>query len=138
MPKAITVKVATPKVISALQAKLEIVEKDYASQEIKEKAYNDAMEAWRIAVQEFAMSNSKKAENIRVNYRSWNKTLNIDYDLAVNESDVPKEPNRDYQTMGLHEYKEIVADITNALSILKMTDEPYVNASTMKSIARYL
>jgi hypothetical protein len=138
MTKAITVKVATPKVIAALEAKLEAVEKDYASQEVKEKAFGEAMEAWRKSIQEYAIANFKKAENIRVNHRSWNNMLNIDYDLSVKDGDVPKEPNREYQTMGHHEYKEIVADITNALNILRMTDEETVNASTMKSIARYL
>ncbi len=27
------------------------------------------------------------AENIRTNYRQWNKTLNVDFDLIVNETD---------------------------------------------------
>jgi hypothetical protein len=40
--------------------------------------------------------------------------------------------------MHQHSYNEIVEDITNALTILKMTDEETVNASTMKQIARYL
>jgi len=32
----------------------------------------------------------------------------------------------------------MVEEINNALNILKMTDEETVNASTMKSIAKYL
>jgi len=45
---------------------------------------------------------------------------------------------RDFEQMNQFTYKEIVQDIENALTILKMTDEETVNASTMKQIARYL
>jgi hypothetical protein len=51
---------------------------------------------------------------------------------------LPKEPERDYTQMHQHTYNEVVEDISNALSILKMTDEETVNASTMKQIAKYL
>jgi hypothetical protein len=138
MSRAITVKVATPKVIKALETKLETVKKDYASQEANEAKYEKARKAWQKEISDYAIANIKKAENFRTNYRSWNNTLNIDYDLTVSEKDLPKEPSRDFTVMHQHSYNEIVEDITNALTILKMTDEETVNASTMKQIARYL
>jgi len=138
MSRAITVKVATPKVIKALETKLEAVKKDYASQEANEAKYEKARKAWQKEISDYAIANIKKAENFRTNYRSWNNTLNIDYDLTVSEKDLPKEPERDFTVMHQHSYNEIVEDITNALTILKMTDEETVNASTMKQIARYL
>jgi len=138
MSRAITVKVATPKVIKALETKLETVKKDYASQEANEAKYEKARKAWQKEISDYAIANIKKAENFRTNYRSWNNTLNIDYDLTVSEKDLPKEPERDFTVMHQHSYNEIVEDITNALTILKMTDEETVNASTMKQIARYL
>jgi hypothetical protein len=58
--------------------------------------------------------------------------------LTVSEKDLPKEPERDFTIMHQHTYNDMVEDITNALTILKMTDEETVNASTMKQIARYL
>jgi hypothetical protein len=138
MSRAITVKVATPKVIKALETKLETVKKDYASQEANEAKYEKARKAWQKEISDYAIANIKKAENFRTNYRSWNNTLNIDYDLTVSEKDLPKEPQRDFVIMHQHTYNEMVEDITNALTILKMTDEETVNASTMKQIARYL
>jgi len=138
MSRAISVKVATPKVIKALEAKLEQIKKDYASQEANEAKYQKAMEKYKKAMLDLAMANIKKAQNVRTNYRSWNKTLNVDFDLTFEETDVPVEPTRDFEQMNLHTYKELVEDITNALNILKMTDEETVNASTMKSIAKYL
>lgn len=138
MSRAITVKVATPKVIKALETKLEVIKKEYASQETNEAKYEKAKEKWRKEVQEFAIANIKKAENFRTSYRSWNNQLNIDFDITVAQKDMPKEPERDYTVMHQHTYNEIVEDIQNALTILKMTDEETVNASTMKQIAKYL
>jgi hypothetical protein len=138
MSRAITVKVATPKVIKALETKLATIKKDYADQASNEAKYEKAREKWRKEVQDFAIANIKKADNFRTSYRSWNNTLNVDFDLMVKESDFPKEPERDFTVMHQHSYNEIVEDITNALTILKMTDEETVNASTMKQIARYL
>lgn len=138
MSRAITVKVATPKVIKALETKLEVIKKEYASQETNEAKYEKAKEKWRKEVQDFAIANIKKAENFRTSYRSWNNQLNIDFDITVAQKDMPKEPERDYTVMHQHTYNEIVEDIQNALTILKMTDEETVNASTMKQIAKYL
>jgi len=138
MSRAITVKVATPKVIKALETKLATIKKDYAEQGANEAKYEKARKAWQKEVQDFAIANIKKAENLRTAYRSWNNSLNIDFDLTVSEKDLPTEPQRDFEQMHGHQYKEIVEDITNALTILKMTDEETVNASTMKQIAKYL
>lgn len=138
MTKAITVKVATPKVIKALETRLAKIEKDYASQEKYEAEYQKAITAWKKEIAEFAIKKFAKAENIRTNYREWNKTLNVDFDITVTGSEFPAEPKREHETIHHHTYKEMVEDITNALNILKMTDEEVVNASTMKSIARYL
>lgn len=138
MSRAITVKVATPKVIKALETRLATIKKEYAEQGANEAKYEKARKAWQKEIQQYALDNIKKAENFRTNFRSWNNSLNIDFDLTVSEKDLPAEPQRDFTTMHQHTYNEIVEDITNALTILKMTDEETVNASTMKQIAKYL
>ena len=138
MSRAITVKVATPKVIKALETKLATIKKNYAEQEANEAKYDKARKAWQKELINYAIANIKKAENFRTSYRSWNNMLNIDFDVTVSEKDLPTEPIRDFEVMNSHTYKEIVEDIENALTILKMTDEETVNASTMKQIAKYL
>ena len=138
MSRALTVKVATPKVIKALETKLASIKKEYAEQGANEAKYEKARKAYQKEVAEYAIANIKKAENFRTSYRSWNNQLNVDFDLIVAEKDLPTEPQRDFTTMHQHTYNEIVEDINNALSILKMTDDEYVNASTMKQIAKYL
>jgi nitrate reductase NapAB chaperone NapD len=136
--KAISVKIATPKVIKALETRLAELEKSYVSQEANEGKYNKAMEKWRKEIFAYAISNIKKAENVRTNYRSWNNTLNIDFDLTTSEADLPKEPERDFEQIGRHTYMEQKQELENAIRILKMTDEEVVNTSTYNAIARYL
>ena len=136
--KAISVKIATPKVIKALEGALAKLEADYTSQEANQAKYDKAMEKWRKEVAKFAMAQFSKAENLRTNYRSWNKTLNVDFDLTVNESDFPKEPEKDFESISVHAYRDQKEEIENAIRILKMTDEEVVNTSTYHAVARYL
>jgi hypothetical protein len=138
MSRAITVKVATPKVIKALEGRLAELEKSYATQGANEAKYAKALEAWRKEIGKWAIANFSKAENLRTNYRSWNNTLNVDFDIITKEGNFPTEPEKDFEVIHTHSYKEMKEDITNALTILKMTDEETVNASTMKQIAKYL
>jgi hypothetical protein len=138
MTRGITVKLPTHKVVTALEAKLAAIKKDYANQETYEAKYQKAYAAWQKELTDFAIANVKKAFNFRTNYRAWNSQLNIDYDITVDEKDLPICPERAWENMSSHTYKETVEEITNALSILRMTDELTVNASTMKQIAKYL
>jgi hypothetical protein len=136
--KAISVKIATPKVIKALETALEKLEADYASQEANEAKYEIARKAWQKEVSDYAVANISNAENFRTNYRSWNNTLNIDYDLTVSDKDLPKEPERDFDSLSVYNYREQKEEISNAIRILKMTDEEVVSTSTYNAVARYL
>ena len=137
--KAISVKIATPKVIKALESSLAKLESDYASQEANEAKYKKQFEKYQKELVNYAIANIKKAENFRTNFRSWNGTLNIDFDLTgLSESDLPKSPERDFEVMGRHDYTSQKEEIANAIRILKMTDEEVVNTSTYNAVARYL
>ena len=136
--KAISVKIATPKVIKALETALAKLESDYASQEANEAKYEKLRKVWQKEVQDYAIANIKKAENFRTNYRSWSNNLNIDFDLTVLEKDLPKEPEKDFETLHVHTYREQKEEISNAIRMLKMTDEEVVNTSTYNAVARYL
>ena len=136
--KAISVKIATPKVIKALEASLAKLEADYASQEANEAKFQKEFAKYKKQIQDFAIANIKKAENFRTNYRSWSNNLNIDFDLTVTESELPKEPNREFEQMHAHQYREQKEELSNAIRILKMTDEEVVNTSTYTAIPRYL
>jgi hypothetical protein len=136
--KAISVKIATPKVIKALEQALAKLELDYTSQEANEAKYQKQHEKWKKELIDYAVANIKKAENFRTNYRSWNNQLNIDFDLTVSDKDLPKEPEKDFESMSVYNYREQKEEISNAIRILKMTDEEVVNTSTYNAVARYL
>jgi hypothetical protein len=132
------VKIATPKVIKALEGALAKLEADYTSQEANEAKYQKQYEKYKKELVDYAVANIKKAENFRTSYRSWNNCLNIDFDLTVSEKDMPKEPTKDFEVIHQHTYREQKEEITNAIRILKMTDEEVVNTSTYNAVARYL
>jgi hypothetical protein len=136
--KAISVKIATPKVIKALESSLAKLESDYLLQDANESKYQRAYDKYKKELIDYAVANIKKAENFRTNYRNWNNTLNIDFDLTVSEKDMPVEPKKDFESIGHHTYREQKAEIENAIRILKMTDEETVSTSTYQAVARYL
>jgi hypothetical protein len=136
--KAISVKIATPKVIKALEASLVKLEADYASQEVNEAKYQKAHDKWKKELVDYAVANIKKADNFRTSYRSWNNSLNIDFDVPASSKDIPTEPTVDFERIGLHTYREMKQEIENAIRILKMTDEETVSTSTYQAVARYL
>ena len=136
--KAIQVKIATPKIIKALEAALAKLEKDYSSQEALEAKYQKSMEAWKKEIGKWAIANFSKAENLRTSYRNWNNTLNVDFDIITKEGNFPTEPEKDFEVIHQHTYRESKTELENAIRILKMTDEETVNTSTYNAVAQYL
>jgi hypothetical protein len=136
--KPISVKIATAKVIKALEERLTQFKKDYLAQEALGKKFDKEHEAYKKELIEYALANAKSAQNFRTNYRNYAKCLNIDFDLIVDESKLPKEPERNYTIIHSSDYADTVNEIENAVRILKMTDEEVVSTSTYNAIARYL
>jgi hypothetical protein len=136
--KAISVKIPTQRVITALENALAKLEKDYATQGENEAKHLKAYEAWKKEVGEWAIANFSKAENLRTNYRQWSNTLNVDFDIITKEGTFPAEPEKDFEVVHTHQYKEQKEEMENAIRILKMTDEETVNTSTYNAVASYL
>lgn len=136
--KAISVKIPTKKVINALETKLAELEANFKKQDENEAKYQKAYEKWQKEIAKWAVAQFSKADNIRTNYRSWNESLNVDFDIKTKDSDFPKEPERDFEQIHRHEYNTQKEEMSNAIRILKMTDEEVVNTSTYNAVARYL
>ena len=136
--KAINVKIATVKIITALESALAKLEKDYAAQTSNEAKYQKKVEAWKKEIGKFAIANFTKAENLRTNYRYCNNQLNVDFDLVVKEGEFPSEPEKDFDVIHSSTYRESKKELENAIRILKMTDEETVNTSTYNAVAEYL
>ena len=136
--KSISVKIATPKVIKALEARLAKLDADYKKQDENEAKYQKAYAKWNKDIAKFALDNISKAEDVKTCFRSWNNQLNVDFNLSVDEKDFPKQPERDFEQLHVHTYKSMKEEIENAIRILKMTDEEVVSTSTYNAIAQYL
>ena len=135
--KAINVKIATAKVIKALETKLAQLKKDKANYKDNEAKYKKAMEKYQKEVGKLALAQISKAVNLRTHVR-YNGVVNIDFDLPAGSIELPDEPQREYEVIHDHNYREMVEEIENAIRILKMTDEETVSTSTYNSIAKYL
>jgi hypothetical protein len=136
--KAISVKIPTQRVIDALTQALAKLELDFTSQEQREAEYQTAFKAWQSELATWAVANFSKAENIRTNYRSYSNNLNVDFDIVAKENDFPAQPEKDFDTIHKHSKKKKKEEMSNAIRILKMTDEETVNTSTYNAVARYL
>jgi hypothetical protein len=136
--KAISVKIPTAKVIKALETRLAKLEADYKKQDENEAKFQKSIEKWKKELFSYAIANISKAENLRTNYREWTKNLNVDFDLTVKDGEFPAEPQRDFEQIHQHTYREMKDEMENAIRILKMTDEDTVSTSTYNAIARYL
>jgi hypothetical protein len=131
MSKALTVKVPVAKVIKALENKIESNAKILIENEQIEKDYPELLrkhsEGLLKSLKDYLVIDD-------VNYRSWTQSLSVTYKVTKDVV-VPDAPSRNTKrTLGNYELEEI----NNALNILKMTEEEFVNASTMKAIAGYL
>jgi len=137
--RAISVKVATPKVIAALQSKLAEVKENYANQGKLQAEYDEAYKQYQADLTAYALANIDKATNFRTNVRGFvDQCVNIDFDVPQDLEGYPTAPERGYTKMHEHDYKSTVEEISNAIRILQMTDEETVSTSTFNAIAQYL
>jgi hypothetical protein len=132
MARAVTVKVATAKVIKALEDKITNNTKVVASNEKKRDTYKVAQDKYfKTILKEF--KDSLVIDSI--SKHSWRNSLSVSYEI-VGGAKLPDEPEIEKLESELSNYE--IQEIENGIRILKMTDEEYVSTSTFKSIAQYL
>jgi hypothetical protein len=134
--KAINVKIATSKVIKALENKLKQLKLDKENEAINEAKFKKALDKYNKDVIKIATANISKWEDVRIVTRHDGK-VNVDINLPSSVV-LPAQPERGFEVINHWHRKEMVEEIENAIRILKMTDEEYVNTSTYNSVARYL
>lgn len=133
MSRALSVKVATPKVIKALEEKLAAGTKAIANNEKKRKDYEKVEKAWAKEVADLIVKQISKADVSAS--ENWRGEVSVRFEVPAGTIKVPTQPQIELeQELSRHE----VTEIENAIRILKMTDEETVNASTFKTIAQYL
>jgi len=152
MARAISVKVARTKVIDALTQKLQ-------EMKLAKEAYEQADAQWEIDVKQYREKVSQiglahfdkvKNEDKDISIRNWgygsDKKTKVEITIELDNSLLPTEPERPtnpFQSNGygrnyIGGYDDRVAEIINAINILKMSDEEVVSTSTYQHVARYL
>ena len=134
--KAISVKIATTKVIKALETKLAEIQKNKANQKVNEEKFSKAQEKYNKEVAKLALASISKATDLSAHTR-YNGEINVSFSLPKGTIDL-EAPEKDFETFHEWQYKEMIEEIENAIRILKMTDEETVSTSTYNAIARYL
>ena len=134
--KSINVKIATTKVIKALETKLAEIQKNKANQKVNEEKFEKAREKYNKEVAKLALASISKATDVSAHTR-YNGEVQVSFNLPKGVIDLD-EPTKDFETFHEWQYKEMVEEIENAIRILKMTDEEVVSTSTYNAIARYL
>jgi hypothetical protein len=132
MARSVTVKVATAKVIKALEDKIANNVNVEASNNKKRETYKVAQDKYfKTVLKEF--KDSLVIDSI--SKHSWRNSLSVNYEI-VGGATLPDEPEIEKLESELGQYE--INEIQNAIRILKMTDEEFVSTSTFKNIAQYL
>jgi hypothetical protein len=139
MSKSLSVKVETKKVIAALEATLIKKQDAYEKQDEAKAKYDKEVEKYNLAVMKLVKSSKGKIISAHKHgwHRSKNGVITISAEIEFPKTALPVEPK---EPNDIHEYthKREVEEIQGAIRILKMSDQEYVNASTMKSVSQYL
>jgi len=141
--KSITVKVATSKVIKALEEKSAELTKQQAlftKEQEKHKAeqtkYNEALEKYNKDMIKAVLPHISKYTSGGV-FKRYN-SINVDVHIPLNAVVLPDEPVRPvYNHTALNVWQQL-EEVNNAIRILKMTDDETVSTSTFNKIAQYL
>ena len=141
MSKQMAVKVQTTKVIKALEEALKTRDKKLADSKKAQVDFDKAMSKYQDDLKKLVKSPKAKVTEAST-YHRWHSSKNlaeqeISVTITIPTSLLPKEPEN---KANYHErtYENEVEELNNALRLLRMTDQEYVSASTMKSVSQYL
>jgi hypothetical protein len=128
MGRGLNLKIPTASVIAGLENRLAQNKLDETHNEKIEKEYPAILKKWEDSVAK--QVDKLKVENVSV--QGWRKIMEITYAIPKDFPDCPARDNR--RVLSNYEINEIESSIR----MLRMTQEEFVNASTMRSISEYL
>lgn len=138
--KPLAVKVKTEKVITALKKALADRKQKVADHEKAVKAHEQEVKEWKEKVTEALREGKGKVTEVSQNrYGRWDsdkKTatvqFTVEFPLSLSEPKAPEEQHRSW------ELNNDMEELENAIALLSMTDEEFINASTYKGVARFI
>lgn len=130
---AVRVKIAKDKLVAALNEKLASNEENKKTLEVEELAYQKTLEQFKKTLDKFIKDNGFELNNI--SHYSWRGVVEVSYKVPQGV-DVPQTPEKKISVTVLSQHE--INEIKNAIRILELSDEEFVNTSTYKDVARYL
>ena len=140
MSKSISVKVKVSTLISSLEKALVEREQRFANQEKEQALYEKAKEAYNLAILKLIKSKGVVTDASRNRWYSSNtkkNTVEFQVTMELPKTALPAEPEQP-EAYSDHRYERETTEIKQAIRVLKMTEQEYVNASTLKSVSEYL
>ena len=146
MSKGINIKVSKNKLLGALEEKLRLVETAQAEYEHQLKISEEEEKDYKEQVKKIVVSNPQFMGEVSHNWRGNGNVFEIMVEIPLSlmpaEVKTPTQPygggrgyGRNYVS---NDYGDIVADLTNAIRMLKLSDEDVVSTATYASVSRYL
>jgi hypothetical protein len=139
MARGITIKVPTAKLLAQLEAKLVEMDKERDSYASRKAAYNKTMTDWEQAVITKAKKSLSSASNANVSTNHWGgKTIKVEF--IFNPADLPARPKYEdiIDPNSSYKWKEDYEELSQAIRLLKMTDDEVVSTATYRSVTRFL
>ena len=140
MSKSISVKVKVSTLISSLDKALVERSQRFANQEKEEARFEKEKEAYNLAILKLVKSKGVITDASRQRWyhnNSKNKTVEFSVTMELPKTALPKEPEQP-EAYPDHRFEREAGEIKQAIRVLKMTEQEYVNASTLKSVSEYL
>jgi hypothetical protein len=147
--KGINIKIYRTKLLTALQDKLNEVQSNQALYEAAVKAHKDIWEDYQNKVKKIAVKSIDSVTNVTES--RWQSDDNFkvySFDVKIPVSQLPQQPEepippyrggrghgRNYVS---NDYEDIFADMSNAIRMLKLSDEEVISTATYASVAKYL
>ena len=143
MSKSISVKVKVSTLISSLEKALVERQQRFANQEKEEARFEKEKEAYNLAILKLIKSKGVVTDASQNRWysssgrNSKSKTTEFQVTMELPKTALPKEPEAP-EAYADHRYERETTEIKQAIRVLKMTEQEYVNASTLKSVSEYL
>ena len=147
--KGINIKIYRTKLLTALQDKLDEVQSNQALYEAAVKTHKDNWEDYQNKIKKVALKSVDSITGVSESrWQSSDEYKVYSLDIKIPVSQLPKEPEdptppykggrgygRNYVS---NDYEDIVADMSNAIRMLKLSDEEVISTATYASVSKYL
>lgn len=143
--RGINVKIERTKLIAELTKRLDEMQNAINSYEVELAKYEANYEKWKDSVTSI-VKRGKHSNFYIPSYRGYDNKFRIELTWEIDRDllpSIPEEPEQPYSKTYINgkyvgDFNDRKAEILNAIRILEMSDDEFVNASTYGAVSKYL